>query len=214
MIFRFFNHFLCRSTSRFSKNIYCGKKTPQVPADHHARCPLWKLREHRFSVPDLVSSSPRLPAGTRLPSRLLLVFSKKLRCVKEVSNYVCKFTYIFETKFRSQRCMFCFKRYTWRFMKLAVQLYKRYVNVYLPFWQLIKTIFLIRHLEWSWGDQTQVMYQKQTHFMIKKVAFISKIYRHNRPKVQISKTTSKCKIRDIRAWKHWRAVWISANAKK
>ena len=49
------------------QNIYCGKIL-QLSADHHARWPLCKLWDHRFSVPDLVSSLPQPP--TPLCSRI------------------------------------------------------------------------------------------------------------------------------------------------
>ena len=38
-------------------------------------------------------------------------------------TYANKFTYTYNTKFRSQRFMFCLERCIWRFMKLAVHLY-------------------------------------------------------------------------------------------
>ena len=53
--------FLCRFASWKSLKIFTVGKTLQFSADHHAGWPLCKLWEHRFLVPDLVSSPPPPP---------------------------------------------------------------------------------------------------------------------------------------------------------
>ena len=44
--------------SLLASEIFTLWKRPQIAADHHATWPLCKLREHRFSVPGLVSPLP------------------------------------------------------------------------------------------------------------------------------------------------------------
>ena len=57
----YLNYLISSAGSLHASKILTVGKILQLYTDHHARWPLCKLWEHRFSVPDLVSSLPPSP---------------------------------------------------------------------------------------------------------------------------------------------------------
>ena len=86
--FQFFKHVCFPLPVRFlllqSLKIFTVGKILQLSADHQARWPLCKLWEHRFSVPDLVSSHP-LPPPVVFFSIKIVFFEQSMQAVSLTS---------------------------------------------------------------------------------------------------------------------------------